>query len=1068
MNGLSLFSGFIFLALAASQALSDTLLLPTDRVLFAGDSITGHSMNLTDGYCNQMAWALKQVHPASTNTLLALGGSGQGVGSWMSVATYTNATPSYLDVPGIEVRTTLDAGTDVLVIMLGMNDLLSPYIADTPEGRQAWLGSYTNLIRTLRARTHPRLIALGTVTLLTEDFQSPKNVARANLNQQVAAIAAAEGCLVFQTGEGTSNLLQRGRCLTPDFHVAGDFVHPGTAGHTAIAMAMLNGLGETNAAQLLESRYLSALIPTNSYPALSYGISAASRGSDTQTNTYTISYWWSAGPTTNRSPSVTLSLPATWHLDNQVNAETTGVFTVTGAPDKITNNLLLTATSGGISRAQTIAIPTPWRISAGIQNQSAWPQQVFNPSNSIQAFDQPLILGEGFSAAMTNQGKAYPWIIYTPSVNYTGGNNPGSVDAFAILYGGVYDSLYATRWIYSGKARSVDLALSTSIFAGTVGLNVWVNGKSCYAKAITSEPSGRCTATAALRAGWNQLLVKCDHVQWQWQFACSLQGQGADDLADLRYSAIPQTIAGDTGQADNGQFGDALATGGNRVESNGYMIHTFTSNGLFVVKTGGDMEVLVVAGGGGGGATGGGGGGAGGLIYTNLTLVPGTNFVTVGVGGTGASGAAGGDGSNSVFGVLTACGGGGGGRMTGNGRTGGSGGGGGGWVNGAGAGGAGTNGQGNAGGNGYNGGVHGAGGGGVGGAGGASSSSSGGAGGAGRAYGISGSAVTYAGGGGGGAWDTAGSGGSGSGGNGATSTAGANGTPNTGGGGGGGGRNPDNAQYAGGSGGSGIVIVRYHVPTNGIVQATGGNFTRANGYGIHTFTNSGALVVSSRGNAEVLVVAGGGGGGYGSAGGGGGGGVIVTNLILSLGTNTVTVGSGGGAGQNGANSVFGGVLVSIGGGYGGQWRQAGNAGGSGGGGGGWNDANTYLPGAGTVGQGYPGGTNSVGNWSGGGGGGAGTPGGNGSASVGGVGGAGVSVPLAGAGRYFGGGGGGSRYQSTGGAGGIGGGGSGSGVAGTPNTGGGGGGGNSAAGGAGGSGIVIVRYLLSKGTRMSVQ
>lgn len=1076
--GATLSLASILLALLAAPVLGDTLLRPTDRILFAGDSITGHSMNLADGYCNQMAWALQQVHPTSTNTLLALGGSGQGVGSWMSIATYTNAAPMYLDVPGIEVRTTLDAGTDVLVILLGMNDLLSPYIANTPAGIQAWQSSYTNLIQTLRARTHPRLIALGTITLLTEDPNSPKNIARTNLNQQISAIAAAAGCLVFSTGEGAYSLLQRGRALNPSFHVASDFVHPGTAGHTAIAMAMLNGLGETNAAQLLDARYLSALIPTNSYPSLSYDIEAASHGNDTQTNTYTITYWWNAGQTTNPLPTVTLSPPAGWHLDSQVNAGTTGVFTVTGSPDAITSTVVLTSVSGGTQQTQTIAIPTPWRVSAGIPNQAAWPQRpsfTYDPTNSIQSYDQPLIQGSGFSTPITNQGSAYPWAIYTPSVNYTGGNSPASIDAFALAFCNVFDCLYATRWIYSGKARTVNLAFSTSVFSGTIGLNVWMNSTSCYARAITSEPGGAATVSASLRKGWNQVLVKSDHLQWQWQFACDVQGQGAEDISDLRYSAIPQTIAADGGQTNDvpssgGQTGVVSATGGAMVEFNGYMTHTFTSNDSFVVTMGGTADVLIVAGGGGGGATGGGGGGAGGLIYTNLALTPGTNTVTVGSGGAGGVGAAGGDGGSSIFGALVAYGGGGGGRITSSGHVGGSGGGGSGWVNGAGLGGGGTAGQGNNGGDGFyvplTNGVNGGGGGGAGGAGGGTFngvSLYGGTGGVGVACGIAGSNVWYAGGGGGGTWGTAGPGGRGGGGSGGASGAGASGTPCTGGGGGGGGRYPDNVLYAGGTGGCGIVMVRYRVPTNRFVQATGGAFTRTNGYGIHTFTNNGAFVVTARGYADVLIVAGGGGGGYGSAGGGGGGGVIVTNLILTQGTNLVTVGGGGGAGQNGANSLFGTGLVAVGGGYGGQWRQGGNAGGSGGGGGGWNDANVYLPGAGTAGQGYPGGSNSVGNWSGGGGGGAGAPGGNGGSSMGGTGGAGLSVPFAGAGRYFGGGGGGGRYQSTGGPGGIGGGhgGSGAGVAGTPNTGGGGGGGDSNPGGAGGAGIVIVRYALPK-------
>lgn len=538
----------ISLVLGASQGASATLLRPADRILFAGDSITGQSMNLADGYRNQMAWAIKQVHPAASNVLLSLGGSGQGVGSWMSVATRTNASPSCLDVPGIDVRTTLDAGADVLVIMLGMNDLLAPHIADTPEGIREWRHQYIDLIRALRTRTHPRLVGLGTITLLTEDPQSPKNMARAKLNQQIAEIAAAEGCLVFRTGEETEGLLHRGRMLKPDFHVANDFVHPGAAGHAAIAMAMLQGLGETDAAQLLDARCLSALVPASAYPTLSYDLVSASRGNDTQTQTYTIAYAWNAGPTSNRSPRVTLALPDTWRLDRQVQAGTTGVFTVTGNPDKITNTVVLTATSGEMVRTQTIAIPTPWRVSAGIPNPAAWPRRpsfTFDPTNSIRDSDLPLIRGEAFSASITNRESVYPWTIYTPSVNYTGGSNPGSIDAFAVAFCNVFDCLYATRWVHSDKARNVDLRLSTSVFAGTIGLNVWVNGQSCYANTITSEPAKTATASAILCAGWNRILIKCDHVQWQWQFACALSGRGSDDLAELRYAAVPPTLKPD-------------------------------------------------------------------------------------------------------------------------------------------------------------------------------------------------------------------------------------------------------------------------------------------------------------------------------------------------------------------------------------------------------------------------------------------------------------------------------------------------------------------------------------------
>jgi hypothetical protein len=126
----------------------------------------------------------------------------------------------------------------------------------------------------------------------------------------------------------------------------------------------------------------------------------------------------------------------------------------------------------------------------------------------------------------------------------------------------------------------------------------------------------------------------------------------------------------------------------------GFKYHTFTSSGTFTVTAGlNTVEVAVVAGGGAGGgdATGAtfysGGGGAGGVVYHPSYLVTsGSYTVTVGAGGTPnvASNGWGGNGANSVFGNITAIGGGGGARGNGDssspvytGLSGGSGGGGG-------------------------------------------------------------------------------------------------------------------------------------------------------------------------------------------------------------------------------------------------------------------------------------------------------------------------------------------------------------------------------------------------------
>jgi len=266
-------------------------------------------------------------------------------------------------------------------------------------------------------------------------------------------------------------------------------------------------------------------------------------------------------------------------------------------------------------------------------------------------------------------------------------------------------------------------------------------------------------------------------------------------------------------------------------------VESFTSSGTFSVPTGiTTVDVLVVAGGAAGGTHHGGGGGAGGLIFVpNYSVTPGgTISVTVGCGGGqpnnypapdnpgGQQGAAGQD---SVFGTLTAKGGGGGAAAVANPRDGLPGGSGGGAAGpGPATGGpatqptqpgqSGAYGFGNAGGN--NTPAEASGGGGGAGAVGGNGAATGGPGGAGRAYTIADGTtpVYYAGGGGGAYYQTgsAGSGGQGGGGDGGAQNEdnfpSRQGAANKGGGGGGADRGPG-PTGAGGAGGKGIVIVSY-------------------------------------------------------------------------------------------------------------------------------------------------------------------------------------------------------------------------------------------------------------------
>jgi Putative Ig domain len=327
------------------------------------------------------------------------------------------------------------------------------------------------------------------------------------------------------------------------------------------------------------------------------------------------------------------------------------------------------------------------------------------------------------------------------------------------------------------------------------------------------------------------------------------------------------------------------------------------------------------------------------------------------------------------------------------------------------------------------------------------------------------------------------------------------------------------------SDGANIIPRSFSITALVLSVVSGGVLTSDSTYYYRVFKSSGTLSISEKPlTADALIIAGGGGGGADLGGGGGAGGVLYSsNINLTTGDKTVTVGNGGtggflptgntetfrgsvnAVGLNGGNSVFNGLTAIGGGGAAGYLAngdsgraKVAQSGGSGGGGGTSSGSGAVnAGGAGTNGQGYAGGSGAGDSlYGGGGGGGAGSAGSNGTTSTGGNGGAGTNAysswisaissvmsdvsgwSSATSSGYIAGGGGGSLYNATGpssvtGQGGIGGGGGGAwgsstnpnGYNGIANTGGGGGGsgynsGQALNGGTGGSGLVVIRYLKS--------
>lgn len=303
-------------------------------------------------------------------------------------------------------------------------------------------------------------------------------------------------------------------------------------------------------------------------------------------------------------------------------------------------------------------------------------------------------------------------------------------------------------------------------------------------------------------------------------------GTGAYIKDSVPGAALPFATGGTVTYTDS----NGLNPRSSPAYAGGYTVHTFTSNGTLTVNASGNVEVLVVGGGGGGGGGNWSGGGGGGDVQYNSSFAVGAGSITATV---AAAVGADNNGNSSVFGSITAIGGGKGGYVGQVGGNGATGGGGGAIYPSYGAGGGtGSHGYNGGAGDGHTGTPVGGGGGGHGSAGvngiSADASSKAGNGGSGTSYSISGTLVAYGGGGGGSCHGNVANGtGTDGGGNGVYNATGGAGAANRGGGGG--------AGSTGGNGGSGIVIVRYPSAYTG---GTGGNHGTPTGT---TYTNEGKI-----------------------------------------------------------------------------------------------------------------------------------------------------------------------------------------------------------------------------------
>jgi len=205
------------------------------KLVFIGDSITDTGRarpigekpfgGLGNGYVSLVDALLSAVYPQLHIRVVNVGISGNRVRDlaerWQS------------DV--------LDLKPDWLSVMIGTNDVWRQFDSPTITESHVYIQEYTETYDRLLEQTRPKLqgLVLMTPFYLSLDMNDPMRQRMDEYGRIVKELAAKHDALFVDTQAAYDKLMQH----VHSYELAGDRIHPNTAGHMVLARAFLDAIG---------------------------------------------------------------------------------------------------------------------------------------------------------------------------------------------------------------------------------------------------------------------------------------------------------------------------------------------------------------------------------------------------------------------------------------------------------------------------------------------------------------------------------------------------------------------------------------------------------------------------------------------------------------------------------------------------------------------------------------------------------------------------------------------------------------------------------------------------------
>ncbi len=479
---------------ATSTGFTKPLLKNGDAVVLIGDSITEQGDGWKDGgYCN----LLKEVVPQVEWRPIGFGGT--YISGWLEMERDSMSVTNGWLLP---VKNALAGKVDVIVIALGMNDILRPTIEGSDAGVEKWIADYRTLVSRLVARCRPRQFVFGTITPLTADPLSPKNIIRKKMNARLRAFAKSlPNAVIADYGEAIEEAIEDTLEIDASYRLVPDFVHPNRLGHLSLAKELCDALDLEDAEEVFEDRIEAKTdeMEAKNRGRINVRVNAL-RSTSVTDKAYAYRMDFSVCGEDDDKMTVRPVLPAGWTADRAaVKGEDEGVFVIRGVPTARATRVGVEVTLPSGTRTAFVELPAPWRV----------------------------------------KDRTEKWLFYSASDFYTGGAREGSIDPYQLYFGSRKDTITAARRVWSEKAREVKAVLSHQTFSATLDISVALDRETVWKENLNRNGKNRAEKILKLKEGWNEISLVVSHDSWQRQFAFELEPLAGDTLETLKYSITP-------------------------------------------------------------------------------------------------------------------------------------------------------------------------------------------------------------------------------------------------------------------------------------------------------------------------------------------------------------------------------------------------------------------------------------------------------------------------------------------------------------------------------------------------